>query len=450
MKLSIRLADRLRAWVVMLVVLAAARFATPEQTLAGDNQPTNGMNKTALDEYVARPEPKFAWTVVKKSTESGGKSWLLRLVSQQWQNIVWEHDLQLFEPVKLTCTDKIIIYNVSGKVNALEGLVGPLLAKKTGARVAVLYGNPNQPMFGGLREDDLIAHTYVQYLQSKDPTWPLLFPMTKSIVKAMDALQELAVAEKWDTTPRQYLITGGSKRGWASWLAAVVDSRVFAVAPIVIEIKMRQQMANQLAVLGANTDKLAPYSSRGLTKPATFDTPEGHQLWQWVDPWMYRERLVMPKLLIKATNDPWWLLESMNIYWDDLAGPKHCLYFPNEVHELPQSRPQAAEVVSAFFLRATRGETLPKITWQHQDTDGGLKVSLKADEPAARARLWTAASATKDFRLSRWTAVDMTYDGEQFSAVAPRQPDHHTAVFGEIQFQEGGLKYSLSTDVRAE
>jgi PhoPQ-activated pathogenicity-related protein len=266
----------------------------------------------------------------------------------------------------------------------------------------------------------------------------------------MDAIRAFAVAERWESVPEKYLVTGGSKRGWASWLAAVVDPRVFAVAPIVIEIKMRQQMAHQLEILGANTDKLAPYSSRGLTNPAKFDTVEGRQLWKWVDPWMYRERLQMPKLMIKATNDPWWLLDSMNFYWDDLTGPKHCLYFSNEVHELPSSRLQAAAVVSAFFLRAARGETLPEITWKHESGDNDMKLSVRAENKPAKAKLWVATSPTRDFRDSRWSATEMTFDGDAYSGAQQRADGKHTAVFAELQFSDEGLKYSLSTDVRAE
>lgn len=39
----------------------------------------------------------------------------------------------------------------------------------------------------GKHEDEIIAATFAKYMQTEDPTWPLLLPMVKSAVRGMDA-----------------------------------------------------------------------------------------------------------------------------------------------------------------------------------------------------------------------------------------------------------------------
>src|SRR5947209_8214650 len=120
-------------------------------------------------------------------------------------------------------------------------------ARKSRASVAFLYHIPTHPILDStLREDDLIAETFVRYLKTKDENWPLLFPMVKSVVKAMDVLQAFSKQDLGEPIDK-FIISGASKRGWTTWLTAAIDQRVRAIAPVVIDtLNMRAQMLRQL------------------------------------------------------------------------------------------------------------------------------------------------------------------------------------------------------------
>ncbi len=64
------------------------------------------------------------------------------------------------------------------------------------------------------------------------------------------------------------------------------------------------------------------------------ETPEGTKLWKMVDPFTYRDRLTKPKLLINGTNDRYWTLDALDLYWNELKGPKYLVELPNAGHGL--------------------------------------------------------------------------------------------------------------------
>ena len=114
-------------------------------------------------------------------------------------------------------------------------------------------------------EDRLIAHSFERYLATGDPEWPLLLPMVKSVVRALDASSE-AAAQQWGAPLERFTVTGGSKRGWTTWLTAAVEPRVTAIAPIVIDaLNMRQHFPHQTEVWGAPSEAIRPYTDLKLT-----------------------------------------------------------------------------------------------------------------------------------------------------------------------------------------
>jgi PhoPQ-activated pathogenicity-related protein len=409
-----------------------------------------------LQEYVRKPEAVFEWKLKERieRQQSGDRIYDIYLVSQVWQEIKWQHQLQIYHPRAVAPNPTMFLWVTGGSARAEYVALGMELARKIRAPVAFLYHIPNQPLLeGNLYEDDLIAETFVRYLNTKDENWPLLFPMVKSVVKAMDALQGFGQKE-WDEPVDKFIVAGASKRGWTTWLTAAIDPRVRAIAPAVIDtLNMRSQMQRQVQAFGAYSSRLASYSSRGLLPIP--ETPEGQRLLSMVDPWAYRHRLTMPKLIINGTNDFYWATDALNLYWNGIPDNKWVLYIPNAGHNLRrQDRPQAGQSddlidgLAAFSRHQISGIPMPSLRWTHETVNGKLRLTIAATPPPAGARLWTAQSATKDFRTATWTqqAASLS-NGKIVGDVTP--PDNgHLAFFGEVDYDIQGLRYRLSTQVR--
>ncbi len=401
-------------------------------------------------QYMERQEPDFAWKKIESLTVGENKVHRLELTSQKWQDIVWKHALIVYEPTTLTHKDHMLLFVTGGGIgsspNPKDMGMGVALANFSGARVATLHQVPNQPLMGNRVEDDLITETWLKYLATGDATWPLLFPMAKSAVKAMDALEQFS-NEQFKQPVKGFVITGASKRGWTSWLTPVVDKRIIATAPIVIDtLNFPLQMTHQKKTWGFYSEQIEDYTSKGLVRDDGIprDGREA-ELWKMMDPYTYRAQLTLPKLLVVGANDPYWSVDAMSLYWDDLVGIKHIHRAPNAGHGLDDGREHALRTVAVFFRHAAAGKTLPEFAWEPNVSAEKIGVTLKPSGQPQIVRLWSARSTTNDFRKSKWSSEDLTAADNAFHGEARKTGDERVAVFGEAQYEFEGLKYSLST-----
>jgi PhoPQ-activated pathogenicity-related protein len=396
-----------------------------------------------LATYLSRAEPSGKWELVAKSAVGTCDYWHIKLTSQTWQGIQWEHDLVIFRPQGMAPTDKMVLLNEGGKFLPDKAMYGTLLATKMRAPVAILLGVPNQPLFNGKREDDLIAETFVRYLDTNDGTWPLLFPMVKSVVKAMDSIGEFT-AKEWGTKTDRFLLTGASKRGWTTWLTASADPRIMAIAPMVIDVLKP-------------SEQISPYTSRGLIPLG--QTPAAKKLWSMVDPYTYRESYTMPKLVLLGNNDPYWSPDALNLYWDETPGDKYISYTANAGHNLMATDAEgkrerlptkALDNIAAFVRSQFTGKPFPKLTWKHSDTDDGkLSLTITADRGPKQARLWIAKSETKDFRKARWESQPLEIgDGKSFTATLAKPATGFISFYVDLAYDIDEIPLWLCTQLR--
>jgi PhoPQ-activated pathogenicity-related protein len=409
-----------------------------------------------LQEYLRKSEAAFEWQLKSRIDDelSGNRIYNLQFVSQIWQENKWQHQLQVYRPHGVAPNSKIFLWLTGGAARAEYVSMGMELARKIKAPVAFLYHVPNQPLLeGNLYEDDLIAETFVRYLKSGDENWPLLFPMVKSVVKAMDVLQAFAKKE-WAHSVDNFIVAGASKRGWTAWLTAAVDQRITAIAPVVIDtLNMRAQMRRQLQAFGGYSSRLAPYSSRGLLPIP--ETPQGERLLSMVDPWAYREKLTMPKLIINGTNDLYWATDALNVYWQEIPAEKWVHYVPNAGHNLRrQDRPQLDQLnnlidgLAAFSRHQISGAPMPRLSWKHESVDDKLRLTVAATPAPTGARLWIAQTSTTDFRAAKWSAQELNFSNGKIVGEVTRPDKRHVAFFAELDYEIDGLRYHLSTQMR--
>jgi PhoPQ-activated pathogenicity-related protein len=418
----------------------------------GLNVSTDTVAAGALEKYVAKRDPSYTWKRNEQKALTNATLTHLELISQSWRGQFWSHHLLVLRPGTVRNPEIALLFITGGSYGApnekeLEPFL--LVAQRAGALAAILNKVPNQPLYDGRQEDALIAYTFNEYLRTGDESWPLLFPMVKSAVRGMDTVQALARNE-WGQKVQRFVVSGASKRGWTTWLTGAVDARVAAIAPMVIDmLNMKAQLKWADKVYGKQSEEINDYTELNLHQ--RLDEPRMVKLRGWVDPYSYRQRYTMPKLLLLGTNDPYWTVDSLRHYWNDLPEPKLLFQTPNAGHDLGGGK-EAVETLAAWFQMIADRQELPKMEWQLRDgASGPAGVTVRVNQPAKAIRLWTAHSEDRDFRDDKWTSRELAIrrGSSQASAAVPVPAKGCDAFLAEVELTAPtGDTYKLSTQVQ--
>ena len=396
-------------------------------------------------QYLEKEDNSFEW---KKVDEEPLPNDFLKIglefTSQTWKDIPLKHRIHFIKPKEVKNPTMVFLL-ITGSGRGRDELVyGATIAAGIGAPLAILHDVPHQPLFGGLKEDALIAYTFQKTLETGDMEWPLLFSMTKTAVRAMDVIQEFAEKELGFEV-NGFVTAGGSKRGWTTWFTGAVDKRVKGIAPLVYDnLNLPRQMEHQLEAWGNYSEQINDYTN--LEIPQKLNTVEGRQLSAFVDPYTYVDRITMPKLIVIGTNDRYWPLDALNLYYDDLVGEKYILYVPNKGHDAGDFRRVLGDAV-AFFLKVEGKIDFPKLSWNYDAKDNGTELSITSDISPVSITVWTAESDTRDFRNSIWNETKIEPENSTYKYNLEKTENRYKAMFGEALYNINGKELFLSTNV---
>lgn len=418
-------------------------------------QPTTP--QTALQNYLNIEDTTYAWEIRDSYAVDNVTAYSLLLTSQNWQGILWKHELIVFVPATMDY-DGALLFITGSSIKDGEPKIAKqddgtsqqmaVLANDNKAVVGLLHQVPNQPLYDDLYEDALISYTLNEFKKDGDYTWPLLFPMVKSAHKAMDAMQAFST-ETLHHELNRFVVSGASKRGWTSWLTgASEDTRVVAIAPMVIDmLNMPVTLNYQKEIYGEYSEEIGDYVK--LEIPQAMNSSFGQALVEMIDPYSYRSKLTLPKMLFFGTNDPYWTIDAVKHYINDIPGDNVLHYIPNVGHDLGDKK-QALNALNSFFALNLAKKSLPVCKSSVSKKRNKIDLNIETTpNQLVGAALWTSSSNSRDFREARWTSEEIKLNKKNKAKLQVKldYPDSgFRAFYVDLMYlDDKGKEYSIST-----
>jgi len=417
-----------------------------------DNSPVTP--ETALHSYLNNNDNTYKWELKEEYKLGEVDAYNVLLTSQKWREHTWTHQLTIFVPSEVKFTGALLFITGGSVKDGLPNWTGKederatsfaQVAQKNNAIVAIVRQTPNQPLYDDLVEDQLISFTLHNFKNDGDYTWPLLFPMVKTAVKAMDAVQEFSKRDL-DKNINSFTVTGASKRGWTTWLTGATDKRVEAIGPMVIDVlNMPESLDYHIEVWNEYSIQIEDYTK--LEIPQSVNTESGNAITLMVDPYSYRSTLTMPKMIFIGTNDEYWPVDAIKHYIDEIPGENYIHYVPNAGHDLGGGE-QALRALSAFWGRTLNNSKYPVCNFEisSDNTSTTLAMQSSPDE-LLNAYVWSASSEDRDFRDETWSSL--TIDTEEKKSITYKVdfPENgFKAFYIDLEYSDpNGGKYTKST-----
>jgi PhoPQ-activated pathogenicity-related protein len=404
---------------------------------------TRRMATGPLVDYVYRPDPNYEWSVYSRTQQQGFTTVYLSMTSQQWfdetltDKPIWHHYVVVHVPDTIRYPDAAFMYISSGSNPGPPGNSTAIFrtgqyANETGIVAATLVYIPNQPLImenDGIQrvEDEIIAWTWRRFFNESrvgidNPEILLRMPMCKASARGMDAIQDF-IQQETGNSIEKFMIAGESKRGWTTWLTGAIDSRVAAMAPVVLScLNLIPNFHHYWRSLGNWSFALYDYWSQGIM--GLIDEPEMVEMAKIIDPYEYRQWMTMPKLMVSGGSDEFFMPDDYDYFYNDLVGGKYIWLVENSGHSINSSPSANAywTMLQTFFIGVLQDFVVPAVTWIRAANaiGGSIQVTIPVNPISVTA--WSAPSIVPNRRDFRLYQLDETFNPVPSNVVWTESP----------------------------
>jgi len=423
---------------------------------------------TLLKDFVQKEDDAFRYEIKNIIEGDSWKEYIIKMVSQKWltsndvEETEWWHWVRIVVPNEVEESEALFFIGGGSHKSKTPESAEPalvLMALATKSIIADISNIPFQSLifknddFGERYEDDIIAFGWRYFVENgakdQDAEWLAHLPMTKAVVRGMDVIQEIS---KLENKPVDRFVTaGGSKRGWTTWCTAIADDRIMAIIPIVIDmLNVEPSFNHHWKCYGEWSHAIDSYVNEGVMD--WMGSKEYDRINEIVEPFSFRDQLTLPKFLINATGDEFFVTDSWQFYWDDLQGEKYLQYIPNANHGLENHEGEYnMKSLTAFYNAVITDSDKPQYNWHVSNDSIYLNVdhSLNADYSIKQ---WEAVNnETRDFRVDvigrSWTSIDIpkSADGRYAVKIIPPENGYRAGLL-EITFNpESDIPFTFTS-----
>jgi len=160
------------------------------------------------------------------------------------------------------------------------------------------------------------------------------------------------------------------------------------------------------------------------------NTEEFKVLLEIVGPYSFVDQLTMPKFLINASCDEFFVTDSWKFYWNDLKGDSYLQYVPNAGHGLRGTYKPISLI--SFYHAVITDAQIPEFNWSISSDTIYMEIDPESDYVI---RKWEAINEQgRDFRI--YVIGESWYEEE-----LEKQPDGIYEI--NISKPESGYKAAL-------